>query len=75
MDNPPVIPPAEESESSPQLVKADWFFIWGLALTFILAVGCGLANFIKPGSVPCEIVWAFGAVVLGHKISADKFIG
>lgn len=46
-------------------------FYIGAGLTFLLSVGCMTANFIKPGSVPSEPIWAFGSVILGHKVSCD----
>jgi len=46
-------------------------FYIGAGLTFALSIGCMVANFFKPGSVPSEPIWAFGSVILGHKVSCD----
>lgn len=63
------IPPDDGNK----MAKADWFFVVGLALTFVMGVGCMIMNFIKPGSTPAEPIWALAGVVIGHKVSSDKF--
>ena len=59
--------------SSNKLQKSDWFFIWGMAAVNVLSILCMVGNFIKPGSIPAEPIWAVGAVVGVHKVSSDKF--
>lgn len=56
-----------------KMFKADWFFVVGLAATFVMGLACMIMNFIKPGSTPAEPIWGLAGVVLGHKVSSDKF--
>lgn len=56
-----------------KMYKADWFFVVGLALTFVMGITCMVMNFVKPGSTPAEPIWGLAGVVLGHKVSSDKF--
>lgn len=73
--NPP-LPPGIAPPIDPTydiMVKADWFFVAGLALTFALGLACMIMNFVKPGSTPAEPIWALAGVVIGHKVSSDKF--
>jgi hypothetical protein len=69
----PVDTPKTVDDTYDVMVKADWFFVAGLVLTFVLGAACMVMNFVKPGSTPAEPIWGLACVVLGHKVSSDKF--
>lgn len=58
------IPPDSPSEGNA-------IYLTGLGATFALVLLCWIGNVLSPGSIPSEPIWAFAAVVLGHKVSND----
>lgn len=56
------------------LLRANRIYVYGLGLTFLLAVAVLAADYSKPGSVSPEILWPFVSVLGVTTVSSHKYL-